>query len=535
MIKISNIKLKPDKKDADLLKEIEKKLKINANDIKGYEIEKKSLDARKHPDIFYQYSVLIELKNVKNESKIVKNAKNSNVTLYDKIPFVFEYDKKIIENYKGSRPVIIGFGPGGMFAALMLSRAGLRPIVIERGSRVEERKKIVDDFWKNGILDINSNVQFGEGGAGTFSDGKLATSIKDPQGRMKFILKTFVEFGASPEIMYNNKPHIGTDVLCEVVKNMRNEIIRLGGEIFFDTKMTDVEILDGKVSGIKVLDIATGKINEIKTDKLILAIGHSARDTFEMLYNKLVMVAKAFAVGVRVEHPQSVINYNAYGDTEYKLPSADYKLTNQASNDRGVYSFCMCPGGYVVNASSELNETCVNGMSYSGRNGENANSAIVVTVTPMDYGDDPLKGVEFQRNLEKLAYKAGNGNIPVQLVADFKNNKKTTGLGSVTPSIKGKYAFANLREVLPDYVANSISESMGKFEKYVKGFDREDAVFSGVETRTSSPVRIVRNENFESNIKGIYPCAEGAGYAGGITSAAIDGIKVAQMLINSMV
>ena len=435
------------------------------------------------------------------------------------------------------RPIIIGFGPAGMFAALKLSEAGLRPVVYERGDKVEIRQQKVNSFWGGGELDTESNVQFGEGGAGTFSDGKLNTVIKDPTGRIRNVLETFVRFGADADILCSNKPHIGTDVLAVVVKNIREYCESLGAQILFRHRLEDIELEAGGIRTVTVYDMAEDKRITRKCENVCLAIGHSARDTFEMLEKRNInMAAKSFAVGLRLEHPQSFINYNAYGDSVYKMPAADYKVTYQTEAGRGVYSFCMCPGGYVVNASSEKNMLAVNGMSYSGRNSSNANSAIIVTVTPDDYGNNgALAGMYYQRELEKLAYRYGDGNVPVQLLEDFRQDRISTGFGSVTPNIKGSYSFANLRNVLGTTISDSISEGVKGFAKHIKGFDMEDAVFSGVESRTSSPVRIIRNENCESDIKGLFPCGEGAGYAGGITSAAVDGMKVAERIASEYI
>ena len=382
-------------------------------------------------------------------------------------------------------------------------------------------------FFETGVLDTETNIQFGEGGAGTFSDGKLNSVIKEKDGRIRKVLETFVEFGANPEILYVNKPHVGTDVLSVVVSNIRNEIIRLGGTVNFNSKVTDIYIDTGKITGIRVNDEYDEEFNAV-----VLAPGHSARDTFEMLLKKgIEMEKKSFAVGMRIEHNQSLINNFAYGrDDNGSLPVADYKVTAKAGNNRGVYSFCMCPGGYVVNASSEKNMTCVNGMSYSKRDGKNANSAIVVTVNPEDFGENGvLSGMYFQRQLEHNAYLQGKGSVPYQLNEDFIKGKATSGYGSVKPQILGKKTGADLREVFPEFICESIIDGMKSFDKIIHGFNMGDAVFSGVESRTSSPVRIIRNEMFESiSVKGLYPCGEGAGYAGGITSAAVDGIKVAE-------
>ena len=445
------------------------------------------------------------------------------------------------------RPVIIGFGPAGIFAALCLSRMGYRPIVYERGLDIKHRQEKVNTFWTSGKLDKECNVQFGEGGAGTFSDGKLNSQIHETTGRIGFVLKTFVEHGANNDILYANKPHIGTDVLAKVIVNIREEIIANGGEVHFGTKLNKINLRGNEkkqIDSIELLDIASGKIYTKITKRVVLAIGHSARDTFEMINNLgVAMEPKPFAVGVRVEHKQSMINENAYGaaanDPKLKLPTADYKVTYKSTctgKERGVYSFCMCPGGFVVNASSEEDRLAINGMSYSSRAGENANSAIIVTVTPDDFGNGVLDGMAFQRKLEEAAYREGKGKIPVQTFGDFDRKIKSTSLGSVTPNTKGDYNLSDLREVLPEFISDSLAEGIHGFDRYIKGYDREDTLLLGVESRTSSPLRIIRNDNLLSiSIEGLYPCGEGAGYAGGITSASVDGIKVFEAIAKSMV
>lgn len=540
MIRINQIKLKPDHTQKELHKAIAKYLKPGKNVAFDYKIVKQSIDSRRKPDIYYIYSVNVTLEDKKLEKIILKKANNHNVMSIVEKSYEFPEFESLSEM---KRPVVVGFGPAGMFSALLLARSGCKPIVIERGQKVEDRVNTVQKFWDDNVLSINSNVQFGEGGAGTFSDGKLNTMIKDPSGRIKKVLETFVEFGADPAILYLNKPHIGTDVLCDVVKNIREEILQLGGEIHFNTRLTSIVIEKGKIKAVKVESICSekdcsGENSEIACNDVILAIGHSARDTFEMLHaQNIEMTAKSFAVGLRIEHPQKLVDFNAYGDTEYKdLPVADYKVTYQASTGRGVYSFCMCPGGYVVNASSEQERLAVNGMSYSGRNGDNANSALIVTVTPDDFKDSsPLAGMQFQRELEHAAYVEGNGSVPVQLAVDFKNNRTTKELGNVIPAIKGSYKLANIRNVLPEYISQTIIEGMNNFEHHIKGYDMDDAVLSGVESRTSSPIRIIRDDTMQSNIEGFYPCGEGAGYAGGITSAAVDGIKIAEKIVQKYI
>lgn len=528
MIRINQIKLRPDHSEEDLEKYIRKTLKLDKSVTFDYEIRKKSVDSRKKPDIFFIYAVNVKVRNG-NEAKLISKLHDNNVMLT--IETTYCYDPP--ENLDTSKKIVItGFGPAGLFCALQLSRWGMRPIVIERGLPVDERQTAVEEFWRTGILNPESNVQFGEGGAGTFSDGKLNTMVKEKSGRIRKVLETFVDFGADSSILYLNKPHIGTDILCNVVRNMRNEIISNGGQVLFNTCLKDIDIENGTVKGIYVNE---GRY--LECDRLVLAIGHSARDTFTMLNeHKVLMEQKAFAVGLRVEHPQQLINDNSYGSSPYELPVADYKVTAKSSNGKGVYSFCMCPGGYVVNASSEEGMLAVNGMSYSDRGSSNANSAIVVTVGPEDFGsDDILAGMYFQRDIERRAYKAGNSKVPVQLNIDFQNNVASTRLGKVTPCIKGEYSLTNLRQVLPDSVSEAIIDGMKEFDRHINGFNMDDAVFSGVESRTSSPVRITRDDDMESvNVKGMFPCGEGAGYAGGITSAAVDGIKTAEAVIESL-
>ena len=453
MIQISQIRLKPDSPETALHQAVYKALRLSPKDTCRIEIAKQSIDSRHKPDILYIYSVhvsdiLLNGKKPVDEAAWIKKLKNRDITPVTQKGYTFPaVSRQILK--EEDRPVIIGFGPAGMFAALKLAEAGLRPIVFERGDSIEQRKKEVEAFWQGGALNTESNVQFGEGGAGTFSDGKLNTAIKDPTGRIHEVLRIFAEFGADSRILYVNKPHIGTDVLAKVVQNIRKKITACGGEVHFQTKLTAIHEKDGAVNGITVFDRAENKSFTHACNTVCLAIGHSARDTFEMLLAQgISMQPKAFAVGVRMEHPQSFINQNAYGDCHYKLPAADYKVTFQTSTGKGVYSFCMCPGGYVVNASSEKERIAVNGMSYSGRNGDNANSAIVVTVDPSDFGGrDPLAGIAFQRKWEEAAYKAGQGKIPVQLYGDFCQNKIGSQLGGSLGDAPGKRLDAHL---LPD-------------------------------------------------------------------------------------
>lgn len=509
MIKITNIKIRADLSDDELFEKIYKKYKINKNDVTERRIIKKSIDARNKADIFYNYSVELECKN---ENKI------KNVQIVKK-----EEPFKIIVNRKSSkRPVIIGAGPAGLFSALTLAQNGIKPIIIEQGKTVDERKKDVEEFQKTGKLNTLSNVQFGEGGAGTFSDGKLTSGIHNPL--CKIVLKEFYNFGAPEQILYINKPHIGTDNLINIIRNMRNEIIKLGGEFLFNEKVTDFEFENSKVTAV----ICSKRI---ETDTVILAIGHSARSTFEKLYEKGVkMEKKNFSIGVRIEHKQSMINKSQYGEiTKLKLPPAEYKMAYHGEN-RSCYTFCMCPGGTVIASSSEPETIVTNGMSVYARNGENANSAVLVNVTPNDFkGESPLEGMYFQKDLEQKAFKLGgsNYNAPIQRFEDFENDVKSTHIGEIKPTYKPGVTLSNLNEILPDFISKTLIEGIKYFDKSIKGFANPDAILTGVETRSSSPVQITRNENKQSNIKGLYPCGEGAGYAGGIMSAAVDGIKCA--------
>lgn len=510
-----------------------------------FTVVKKSIDARKG-QIRFIYAVELsteELFKAGLTNKKKQWEKNRDFVWYEGKKEAEDDRSVLIDGgdfvHKGKNPpVVVGSGPAGLFCALTLSEAGLSPILIERGSPVDERILKVEDFWKTGIIDTECNVQFGEGGAGTFSDGKLNTMAGDKGGQME-VIKTLVKYGAPEEICYINKPHVGTDKLSIIVKNIRNEIIRHGGQVLFDTRLCGLDVCgdsDGrKVRGITV-ENKEGKLSEIPCGQLVLALGHSARDTFSMLKEAgLPMEKKSFAIGVRAEHLQEDIDRAQYGrERGAVLPPADYKLTAKVGQ-RSVYSFCMCPGGFVVNASSEEKMLAVNGMSYSDRGGKNANSALIVSVTPEDFpGTDVLSGVEFQRKWEALAYKAGNSSIPVQLYGDFCRNSISKGYGLISSCTKGNTAFANLRDCLPEYVSLSLIEGMKLFGSKIKGYDREDVIFSGVETRTSSPVRMLRNEDGQSTgIGGVYPCGEGAGYAGGITSAAMDGVRIAKKLIFS--
>ncbi len=555
-----------------LRKKAAKVLRISEGQIEALEISKHSIDARKKPELFDVYTVDVTVKGIKGtkEEQLVKKCRDKNVSVvsgkkYDFTSKVCESIEIAINRKHGitdalghenslinlfpdklseKKVVIIGAGPAGLFCGYELAKAGFKPLILERGADVDKRLEVVEKFWETGKLDVRTNVQYGEGGAGTFSDGKLNTMVKDKEGRGAEALDIFVKHGAPERIKYESKPHIGTDILKDVVKNIRNSIIEAGGEVLFENQVTDF-VLDenGKLKGVEVTVSSEKRV--IECDAAVLAIGHSARDTFEQLYERNVdMQTKPFAVGFRVEHPQSLIDKSQYGIADSNiLPAAPYKLTTTTKEGRGVYSFCMCPGGYVVNASSESGRLAVNGMSYSGRDGKNANSAIIITVDPKDFGSDHvLSGVEFQRNLEKKAYELANGNIPVEYYRDFKDAVCTDHAQTVnedekdviewtTPQMKGNYEFANVHDILPDDLNQAFVEGMENFGRTIKGYNDPRALVSGVESRTSSPVRIVRGESGEStNVSGLFPCGEGAGYAGGIMSAAMDGIRTAEFI-----
>ncbi len=523
MIRISQLKLPYDHSPEALLLAAAKELRVPSEAIRSYRVVKRSIDARKKDNILFIYTLDVE---TDKEERTVKRSGSRKAGIAADRSYIFPASGS---ERLSAPPLIVGSGPAGLFCGLMLAQAGYGPVILERGARVDRRRRVVEDFWRNGILDPRTNVQFGEGGAGTFSDGKLNTVLRDPAGRGKKVLDVFVEHGADPSILWDARPHIGTDVLAEVVKNIRNHIIALGGRVMFETQMTGLTVENGRVTGIRA-ESAEGEKLGIPARAVVLAIGHSARDTFSMLHGQGVpMEPKPFAVGLRIQHPQKMIDESQYGRTDALLGPASYKLTHQTAEGRGVYSFCMCPGGYVVDASSEEGFLAVNGMSNHGRDGKCANSALIVTVTPADFGESgPLAGIGFQRRLEEKAFLYGNGRIPVQLFGDFRAGRRSLQFGDVEPQFMGRTEFADLREVLPRTLSEAISEGILEFEKKIHGFSRYDAILAGVESRTSSPVRILRGDDYESGIRGLFPCGEGAGYAGGITSAAMDGIKVAE-------
>ena len=525
MLRISNIKISIDEDKSIIEKQLLKKLRIKQNDlIKSY-IYKESIDARKGK-INFVYTIDAQ---VKNEDKILAKSPKDVVKIKELRYEGVESGNNTLEK----RPVIIGSGPAGLFAALLLAQRGYNPILLERGLDVDRRTEDIENFWKERKFKNNSNVQFGEGGAGTFSDGKLTTRIKDI--RCRKVLEELVNFGSPEEILYSHKPHVGTDILKDVVKNIRNEIIRLGGEVRFDAKVTDICRVNEEIESITINDS-----EKLETNIVILAIGHSARDTYEMLYERGVhIIQKPFAIGARIEHPQELINKSQYKDfyNHPRLGAADYRLIEHTSNGRTAYTFCMCPGGSVIASASNEGQVVTNGMSEHARDKDNANSAFLVNVVPEDFGSDhPLAGVHFQEKYERLAYELGgkNYNAPVQLVGDFLNDRVSTKIGSVKPSYEPGYTFVDLRECLPSFVTDTMKEALSGFDRKIKGFAMDDAVLTAVETRSSAPIRIVRDDQtLESvNTKNLYPCGEGAGYAGGIVTAAVDGIKCAEKIIS---
>ncbi len=531
MLRLTEIKLPLDHPESAIQAAILKRLGITAEELIGYSIARRGHDARKPEAILFVYTLDVEVKNEPGILKRQKKDRHLSLTPDTRYHFVAQAPANL-----ASRPVVIGTGPAGLFAGLILAQMGFRPIILERGKAVRERAKDTFGLWREGKLDPESNVQFGEGGAGTFSDGKLHTQIKDPLHHGKKVLAEFVKAGAPPEILYVSKPHIGTFRLVAMVEKMRATIESLGGEIRFQSRVDDLEIDNGQVRGVV---LTSGE--RIRADHVVLAVGHSARDTFQMLYDRGVYIeAKPFSIGFRIEHPQSLIDTCRFGKNAGNplLGAADYKLVHHCSNGRSVYSFCMCPGGQVVAAASEPGRVVTNGMSQYSRSERNANSGLVVDITPDDFPGDPLAGIAFQRHWEERAYELGGQNYqaPGQLVGDFLAGKPSTEFGSVQPSYTPGVHLGDLSTALPDYAIAAIREAIPAFEKQIKGFSMRDAVLTGVETRTSSPVRIKRNDDYQSlNTRGLYPAGEGAGYAGGILSAAVDGIKVAEAVALSMI
>ena len=527
-MRLTELKLPLDHTEAELRAAILRRLGIAADELLGYSIFRRSHDARKPAAIVFIYTLDVELRHEEAVRARLKDDRQIAPTPDTTYRFVAQ----AAPGTPAPRPVVIGTGPCGLFAGLILAQAGFRPIILERGKSVRERTRDTWGLWRKGQLDPESNVQFGEGGAGTFSDGKLYSQIKDPAYRGRKVLTEFVKAGAPAEILYVSKPHIGTFRLVTVVENMRAEIESLGGEIRFQSRVEDIDIAQGQVRGLR---LAGGEY--LAAGHIVLAVGHSARDTFEMLHRRGVHIeAKAFSIGVRIEHPQSLIDHARFGRNAGNplLGAADYKLVHHCGNGRSAYSFCMCPGGTVVAATSEAGRVVTNGMSQYSRNERNANSAIVVGVTPADYPDgavDALAGIAFQRHWEGLAFEAGGSNYsaPVQLVGDFLAGRPSTAFGAVLPSYTPGVHLTDLTQCLPDYVVAALRESLPAFAREIAGFAMNDALLTGVETRTSSPLRITRNEEFQSlNTRGLYPAGEGAGYAGGILSAAVDGIRVAE-------
>ncbi len=527
MIRINQIKLPLDAGEDEIIKACAKALHCSARKIKSVEVARRSVDSRKKNDIQFVYNLNLTVEGDEEAFIAKSGGKAEKYT-----PFSYT----LPQNLRMSKlpVVIVGFGPAGIFAAQTLAKSGIKVIVLERGDDVENRTKAVNRFWSERELDENSNVQFGEGGAGTFSDGKLTTGIKDSLCRQVFL--EFAAHGAPQEILWSATPHIGTDKLAGVVKSMREEIISLGGEVKFRSRLTGLITANGFIHGV-VYEDAEGKTAEIETDTLILAIGHSARDTVEMLHaSGIKMMQKPFSVGTRIEHPREFINKAQYGEfaNHPRLATADYKLSAHPQGGRGAYTFCMCPGGTVVAAASEKGRVVVNGMSEYARMAENSNSAILVGIEPQDFGSDhPLAGMHLQREIESKAFVAAGGDYkaPCQLVGDFLNNEPSTALGNVRPSCPTGVTPCDIRACLPQKVTDTIADALIKFDKQIKGFAMADAVLTAPESRSSSPVRITRDEYYQCNIGGIYPCGEGAGYAGGIVSAGVDGIRVAEAVL----
>ncbi|MCU0105486.1 hypothetical protein N7603_07425 [Acholeplasma vituli] len=529
MIRITEIKIElkdaltKDKEQASIEQYLLDKYRILKQDIRTFSIYKKAIDARKKDHVIFVYSVDI---TVPYEKKLI-DKKYPNLSV---APDISYHEVEMGDEPLKHRPIVIGFGPSGIFSALLLARRGYKPIVLERGLDVDQRTALWEDFKKTGKFHEHATILFGEGGAGTFSDGKLTTLINDLRSR--YVLEALVKHGADESILYINKPHVGTDILKGIIKNIRKEITQLGGEVRFNQKVTAFEI-DGK----ELKAVIVNDKDRIPTDLALLGIGHSARDLFTTLYEQGIQIAqKAFSIGVRIEHPQKLINESQFGkfSTMPNLGAADYKLSYKSPNGRGAYTFCMCPGGYVMCSASEPNGVVTNGMSESKRDGENANAALLVNVMPEDFkSDHPLAGMYFQREFEQNAFKLAGGGYkaPLQLVKDFLNNEVSTQIGSVKPTYEPGYTFVNFKAFFPEFIHQTLHEAILDFDRKIKGFAMDDAIMTGVESRSSSPIRINRDETGQSNILGLYPMGEGAGHAGGIMSSAIDGLKQAELVI----
>ena len=513
MIRIRDLSLPPDGDMARLVQAAARQLRISPNEIKQLDLKKKSVDARKKNDVRIIYTVDVAVKG--RENKILKMAHSPKASIARDTLYSVPQPQALPD----SQPIIVGFGPAGMFAALVLSMAGLRPLVLERGQDAKTRHEVVSRFWQTGELDPECNVQFGEGGAGTFSDGKLNTGVKNE--RIGWILEQFAEAGASADILYDAKPHIGTDELLTVVQNLREKILHYGGEIRFGTRLTGIEAENGRITAVRVQSADSETV--LPASRVLLAIGHSARDTFEALHSAGVpMEPKPFSMGVRIEHPQRQINENQYGPFADApgLGAADYKLNVQLPSGGSAYTFCMCPGGYVVAAASEPGGVVTNGMSDHARDGENANAALLVTLNPADFPDSSPLGCNYR--------------APAQLVGDFLKKQPSQALGAVQPAYRPGVTLCELHEVLPERITSVLEQALPELDKRLHGFARPDAVLTAPETRSSSPVRILRDETRQSSLRGLYPCGEGAGYAGGITSAALDGMLTAEAIINEL-